>query len=103
MTLKIKVEGEKRKQNRGRKKGTPNRATWSLREAFEKNGYDPAAEMIKVLRSTKDQTELFTRLAFVFRYLFPQVKEVEQVVDVKEEKASPALAAPTETLLKLAG
>lgn len=83
----------------GRKPGTPNKNSWNLRKAIEESGYDVVGELIKILEETTDQDTKFQRLTWLFRYLFPQLKETEQPAE--SETPAPATTESSEKLMAL--
>jgi len=66
----------------GRQKGTPNRATVSLREKVAARGYDPIDELITVLRNPKTSLEKRIQIHLeICPYIYPKRKPVDQSID----------------------
>jgi len=65
----------------GRRKGTPNRATVSLREKVATRGYDPIDELITMSRDHKTPLEMRVRIHFeICAYIYPKRKPVDQSI-----------------------
>jgi hypothetical protein len=56
------TNGQAKPPNSGRRKGTPNRATVTLRERLTKLGADPVAEIVKLARDPGTTPELRGKL-----------------------------------------
>jgi len=61
----------------GRPKGVPNRRSWDLRLELEAAGFEPLTELLDLLAATTDQDVRWNRLVWLFKYLYPQLKEIE--------------------------
>ncbi len=65
----------------GRRRGTPNRATLSLREKAATRGYDPIDELITMSRDHKTPLEMRVRIHFeICAYIYPKRKPVDQSI-----------------------
>ena len=65
----------------GRRRGTPNRATLSLREKVAERGYDPIDELITMSRDHKTPLEMRVRIHFeICAYIYPKRKPVDQSI-----------------------
>src|SRR2546430_3274990 len=63
----------------GRRRGTPNRATLSLREKVATRGYDPIDELITMSRDHTTPLEMRVRIHFeICSYIYPKRKPVDQ-------------------------
>jgi hypothetical protein len=64
----------------GRKKGTPNRATASVREKFDQLGYDPVFELIRISRDSKTPLNLQVQIHFILcPFAYPKRKPVDEL------------------------
>jgi hypothetical protein len=64
----------------GRQRGTPNRATLSLREKFTGLDYDPIGELIEIARAPNTPLEMRVHIHLgMLPYLYPKRKPVDQV------------------------
>ena|SRR5579864_8563554 len=62
----------------GRKRGTPNRATQTIRDLFAEFEYDPALELINSARHSKTPLEIRVQIHLgILPYLYPKRRPVE--------------------------
>jgi len=63
----------------GRRRGTPNRATVSLREKLDARGYDPILKLVEIAEDTRTPLELRVHIHLgIAPYLHPKRKPVDQ-------------------------
>lgn len=89
----------KKPKTGGRKKGTPNKNTWHVRQSLDAHGFDPIAEFISLYKSTSDLSDKWTRLTYLFRYVYPQLKDVDKLPD---EQPSQSTSSPADVSRLLA-
>jgi hypothetical protein len=66
----------------GRQKGTPNRATLTIREKLEAMGCDPIVEFAKIAMNEKNEIDVRMRcLDKIAPYIYPKLKPVDMSSD----------------------
>jgi len=76
--------GDKKPENSGRKKGTPNKKTKELMEIL--SSFNPAEKLIEIYNST-DNLELKAGICKdLLKYVYPQRKAVEMTGDIPMPK-----------------
>lgn len=66
----------------GRKKGTPNRATLTLKEKLDAMGCDPLIELAKIAMNEKNPIEIRVRcLSEIAPYVYPKRKPIDMSSD----------------------
>jgi len=97
----IKTTTTKRKKmpGSGRKKGTPNKNSAVVRLALDKSNYNLVQELIDTLNKIQDPSEKVDVILQVFPYVYPKLKEIEQL---PEQQASEDTKITTEDLVILA-
>jgi hypothetical protein len=83
----------------GRKKGTPNKNSTSLRDAMDRAGFNLAEEFIALYQQETDLEKKRNTLYFLFRYVYPALKEVEQTPESGDKTS--ATDVPTDSLLSI--
>ena len=89
----------------GRPKGSPNRNTTTVRLALNKMGFNAIEKYVMAYEELKDPTEKIEALKFLFKFVYPQFKEVDlsvqDLIDLENEDYNAIKPAnlPTEKLL----
>lgn len=85
----------------GRKKGTPNKNSWNLRNALDEAKFNVVEELLETLDGTSDNDKRWQRLQWLCDHLFPRLKEIEAPAEpAKTPQGSPS-NVPTESLISL--
>ena len=69
----------------GRKPGTPNKNKRHLLNAFDEAGFNVIEEYMRLYASL-DDAEKFREVRSLFKFMFPQLKEVETLPEPKPEQ-----------------
>lgn len=93
------VKGQPRAPNAGRKKGTPNKVTTSLRQQVATLAFDLGAAAIDLFNNSEDESIKVKMLELIAKYT--QVVPTSEPEDLEKE-ASPEDSLSTEELEELA-
>lgn len=72
-------KGQKRPENAGRKKGTPNKRTAEIAERLK--GVDIVGELLEIARTTEKEETKVAVYKELLKYAYPQLKAVELDID----------------------
>ncbi len=74
----------------GRPRGAPNRNTTVVKLALNKMSFNAVEEYVHAFRDLKDPQEKLRALEFLFKFMYPQLKEVEmtpqEMLDLEKEE-----------------
>jgi hypothetical protein len=82
----------------GRKKGTPNKNSATLRNALDENGFNLIEEFVRNYDELKP-TEKFAELKWLMSFMYPRLAEVEKIDE--PGKAGSVFGKPTAELLSM--
>ena len=75
-------KGDKKPENSGRKKGTPNKLSLGVDEKLKEKGIDCIEEMLKIANETENMDLRFAVYKELIKYVYPQRKAVEMSGDI---------------------
>lgn len=75
-------KGDKKPENSGRKKGTPNKLSLGVDEKLKEKGIDCIDEMLKIADGTENMDLRFAVYKEIAQYVYPKRKAVELSGDV---------------------
>lgn len=75
-------KGDKKPENSGRKKGTPNKISLGVDEKLREKGIDCIDEMLKIADDTENMDLRFAVYKEIAQYVYPKRKAVELSGDV---------------------
>lgn len=76
-------KGQKKPENSGRKKGTPNKLNMGVEEALAKRGINCVEEMLKIAETTDKEEVRLTVYKELLKYVYPQRKAIEIANEVE--------------------
>lgn len=71
--------GDKKLENSGRKKGTPNKKTWIVTRKLEEQGFDVIEELVKVFREADIETKASIGIKLL-EYSCPKPKQLDYFI-----------------------
>jgi hypothetical protein len=78
------------KRGPGRPKGAQNNNSMTVRLALNKMGFNAVEEFVKAFQMVDDPSVRLDHLKFLFKFIYPQLKEIEltpqDILDMSDEE-----------------